>query len=91
MQLVANIGWLTNGNTHLTMMDQDTVFVRGLAPGIHHEELSDLFSEIGPIKSAFVVVEKEGPRKGISRGFGFVQFALARSTETCFWRIEILF
>ncbi len=57
--------------------ERDTVFVRGLAAGTHHDELNEAFSDVGPVKEAFVVVEKNGPNKGKSRGFGFVQFALS--------------
>ena len=58
-------------------MHRDTVFVRGLQPGTNHEELNEFFSEIGPVREAYIVVEKDGPNKGKSRGFGFVRFALA--------------
>jgi len=59
------------------MSESDSVFVRGLLPGINTEELNDVFAEVGPVKSAFIVVDKDGPNKGKSKGYGFVQFALA--------------
>jgi len=60
---------------------QDTVFVRNLCDSVDDDALNEAFSEIGPVKSAFVIVHKEGPRKGQSRGFGFVQFALPEDAE----------
>ncbi|CAK8988367.1 RNA-binding protein 28 (RNA-binding motif protein 28) [Durusdinium trenchii] len=60
----------------------DTVFVRGLRPGVNDDELNEAFGDVGPVKSAFIVVEKDGPNKGKSRGFGFVQYALPEDAAT---------
>lgn len=56
--------------------EKDTVFVRNIADGVNVAELSEIFGDIGPVKHCFIVVEKEGPNKGKSKHFGFVQFAL---------------
>mmetsp|Transcript_37125 Transcript_37125/g.60511 ORF Transcript_37125/g.60511 Transcript_37125/m.60511 type:complete len:88 (-) Transcript_37125:2452-2715(-) len=65
-----------------TEKPRDTVFVRNIAVGTHTDELNEAFSEIGPVKDAFIVVEKNGPNKGKSKGFGFVQFALPEDAVT---------
>ena len=53
--------------------DSRTVFVRGVSFDVDEKTLADEFSDVGPIKSAFMVKHK-GQEK--HRGFGFVQFAL---------------
>lgn len=53
--------------------DPRTVFVRGIDASVTDEALQEFFSEIGPVKKAFLVKRgKDGPH----RGFGFVQFAI---------------
>lgn len=48
------------------------LFVRGLAPAVTTEDLTNFFSESYPIKNALVVLDKETK---VSKGFGFVTFA----------------
>jgi nucleolar protein 4 len=56
--------------------DPRSVFVRGIDASVTNEQLQELFSEIGPVKNAFLVRRgKDGPH----RGFGFVQFAVQES------------
>ena len=50
-----------------------SVFVRGLPFDTTDQGLEDLFSEIGPVRGAFIVTDKVTKA---SRGFGFVEFAL---------------
>ena len=58
--------------------DPRTVFVRGLAPEVDDQKLTERFSDVGPVKRAFLVRQgKDGPH----RGFGFVQFALQEDAE----------
>lgn len=47
------------------------VFVRGLAPTVTTQDLTDFFSESYPIKNALVVLDKETK---VSKGYGFVTF-----------------
>ncbi|KNC52295.1 RNA-binding protein 28 [Thecamonas trahens ATCC 50062] len=49
------------------------VHVRGLPPSFTTAQLEALFSEVGPLRHAFVVTEKGSM---VSRGFGYVHFAL---------------
>ncbi|USP76082.1 putative RNA-binding protein C4F6.14 [Curvularia clavata] len=48
------------------------LFVRGLAPEVTSEDLTEYFSESYPIKNALVVLDKETRE---SKGYGFVTFA----------------
>ncbi|KAH7395279.1 hypothetical protein DE146DRAFT_659714 [Phaeosphaeria sp. MPI-PUGE-AT-0046c] len=48
------------------------LFVRGLAPTVTTQGLTDFFSESYPIKNALVVLDKETK---VSKGYGFVTFA----------------
>lgn len=48
------------------------LFVRGLAPTVTTEDLTEYFSESYPIKNALVVLDKESRE---SKGYGFVTFA----------------
>jgi RNA recognition motif-containing protein len=59
--------------------DEATVFVRNLPLDLLGPELEEVFSEVGPVKSAAVIHNKRVPGGGpqLSRGFGFVTFALA--------------
>jgi nucleolar protein 4 len=48
------------------------LFIRGLAPTVTTEDLTNFFSESYPIKNALVVLDKETK---VSKGYGFVTFA----------------
>ncbi|KAH8724917.1 hypothetical protein GQ44DRAFT_708016 [Phaeosphaeriaceae sp. PMI808] len=48
------------------------LFIRGLAPTVTTQDLTDFFSESYPIKNALVVLDKESK---VSKGYGFVTFA----------------
>lgn len=55
------------------------LFIRGLAPTVTTEALTDYFSESYPIKNALVVLDKETRE---SKGYGFVTFADAEDAQT---------
>ena len=55
-----------------------TVHVTGLPESYTTEQLSTLFSDVGPIKSAFVVVDRISQ---VSKGYGFVKFVLQQDAE----------
>ena len=57
------------------------MFVRNLPYSCGDKGLEEAFSEIGPVKEAFIVAEKKG-EGGKSKGFGFVHFALAEDAAT---------
>lgn len=48
------------------------LFVGGLAYSVNDDQLRDFFAEIGEVKSATVIVDREMNR---SKGFGFVEMA----------------
>ena len=58
--------------------DSGTIFVRGLAPQVDDEKLLGKFSDVGPVKSAFVV--RTGAA-GASKGYGFVKFAIESDAQ----------
>lgn len=77
-----------------------TLFIRGLHPATTSAELEDVFSEVGPLKLAFVVKAGSGGSAGgieagdgsasaapagqSNRGIGFVTFALQQDAEKAF-------
>jgi len=58
--------------------DVGTIFVRGLASSVDDEKLLNRFSDVGPVRSAFVVRTGAG---GESKGFGFVKFAIESDAQ----------
>lgn len=62
--------------------DKTTVFVRGLPFDLDEAGLSSVFSDVGPIKSCFLIKPKGASHH---KGFGFVHYALPedalRATE----------
>lgn len=59
-------------------MDDTTCFVRNLPFSINDDKLTEMFSEIGPVKKAFLVREKGSDKH---KGYGFVTFALKEDAE----------
>lgn len=59
--------------------DKQTVFVRGVSFDVTDQELNDFFSDIGPVRQAFLVKTKGGQKA--HKGFGFVQYALQSDAE----------
>ncbi|KNC77467.1 hypothetical protein SARC_10072 [Sphaeroforma arctica JP610] len=57
-----------------------TLFVRGIPATYTDESLQELFGDIGPIKEAFIIVDKETKQ---SKRFAFVKFALKEDAITC--------
>ena len=67
-------------------MGCDTVFVRSIPDGTNKEELKELFAQTGPVRTAFIVVHKDGPKKGQSKGYGFVRYSLSDdAAEAAIW------
>ena len=67
------------GNTdNPAAMKGNTVFVRNLPLSLDHQGLEDLFTSVGPIRSAFVVNGKDGKPRGI----GFVKFSMQEDAFT---------
>merc|ERR1711874_260919 len=55
-----------------------TLFVRNLPYSTTNEDLEKVFSDVGPVKSCFVVSDKES---GKCRGFGYVKFTMLEDAE----------
>ncbi|KAJ6547176.1 hypothetical protein B0H19DRAFT_1164315 [Mycena capillaripes] len=58
-----------------------TLFVSNLPYTATSVDLQTLFSDIAPVRSAFVVTE---PGTGVSKGVGYVSFALKEDAESAF-------
>ena len=58
--------------------DPCTVFVRSLPYDATDAALEEHFSEVGPVRSAFVVKDRATQQ---GRGFGFVTFALPEDAQ----------
>ncbi|KAJ3516305.1 hypothetical protein NLJ89_g1208 [Agrocybe chaxingu] len=62
-----------------------TLFISNLPYSATSVDLQTLFSDIAPVKSAFVVTEHG---TGISKGVGYVSFAIKEDAETAFEAIS---
>lgn len=58
--------------------DKRTVFVRGIAFGTGPEDFEAHFSELGPVRTSFLVKDKGQTGH---KGFGFVQYALPEDAQ----------
>lgn len=58
--------------------DSRTVFIRGVSYATDEKALEDAFTDIGPVRSCFLV-RNRGEAK--HKGFGFVQFAIQEDAE----------
>ncbi|EAU86772.1 ribosomal processing [Coprinopsis cinerea okayama7 len=62
-----------------------TLFVSNLPYTATSVDLQTLFSDIAPVRSAFVVTEQG---TGVSKGVGYVSFALKEDAESCYTKIS---
>jgi nucleolar protein 4 len=62
-------------------MHRSTLFVSNLPYTATSVDLQTLFSDIAPVRSAFVVTE---PGTGVSKGVGYVSFALKEDAQSAF-------
>jgi nucleolar protein 4 len=62
-----------------------TLFVSNLPYTATSVDLETLFSDIAPVRTAFVVTEQGS---GVSKGVGYVSFALKEDAETCFKQVS---
>jgi nucleolar protein 4 len=62
----------TNATPKAKEVARRQLFIRGLAPTVTTQDLTEFFSESYPIKNALVVLDKETK---VSKGYGFVTFA----------------
>ncbi|KAG8767908.1 RNA recognition motif-containing protein, partial [Serendipita sp. 405] len=63
-----------------------TVFVSNLPYTATSTDLKTLFSDVAPVKNAFVVLEKESK---VSKGVGYVTFAMQEDAQACVERQTI--
>lgn len=64
---------------------RSTLFVSNLPYTATSVDLQTLFSDIAPVRSAFVVTE---PGTGVSKGVGYVAFALKEDAQSAFETIS---
>jgi nucleolar protein 4 len=69
----------------ITLSSSSTLFVSNLPYTATSVDLQTLFSDIAPVRSAFVVTEHG---TGVSKGVGYVSFALKEDAETAFESIS---
>ncbi|PPQ85119.1 hypothetical protein CVT25_004219 [Psilocybe cyanescens] len=67
-----------------TVPHGSTIFVSNLPYNATSVDLETLFSDIAPVRSAFVVTEQG---TGVSKGVGYVSFALKEDAESAFENI----
>ncbi|KAI9203198.1 uncharacterized protein BJ171DRAFT_425619, partial [Polychytrium aggregatum] len=61
---------------------KQTLFIRDLPYSATSQDLEAFFSEIGPVRSSFVVADKDASNgEHRNKGFGFVTFALKEDAE----------
>lgn len=67
-----------------TQHSKATLFVRNIPYDATNHELEEFFSDLGPIRSCFVVMDKaqeEDTAKPQNKGFGYVHYALAEDAQ----------
>ena len=62
-----------------------TIFVSNLPYSATSTDLQTLFSDIGPVRSAFVVLEQG---TGVSKGVGYVSFAIREDAQAAFDKVN---
>lgn len=62
-----------------------TIFVSNLPYSATSTDLQTLFSDIGPVRSAFVVLEQG---TGVSKGVGYVSFAIREDAQTAYEKVN---
>ena len=66
---------------YITVPNRSTLFVSNLPYTATSVDLQTLFSDIAPVRSAFVVLEHG---TGVSKGVGYVSFAIKEDAQTVF-------
>ena len=68
----------TSKEKPLSLYSKSTLFVSTLPFTATNEELESFFSQIGPVRSCFVIKDKES---GQHKGCGYVQYALPQDAD----------
>jgi nucleolar protein 4 len=68
----------TNDSSSDEVYSKNTIFVSTLPFDATKEDIEEFFSSVGPIRSCFIIKNKE---TGHSTGCGYVQFALPEDAE----------
>lgn len=66
-------------------MHRSTLFVSNLPYTATSTDLKTLFSDLAPVRSAFIVTE---PGSGVSKGVGYVAFAIKEDAQMAFEKIS---
>ena len=81
------VGGLDAISAFLTRMpSRSTLFVSNLPYTATSTDLKTLFSDIAPVRSAFVVLEHG---TGVSKGVGYVSFAITEDAKAAFHHISV--
>lgn len=81
MRLLRLIYW----NILKSTKNSSTLFISNLPYTATSVDLETLFSDIAPVRTAFVVTEQG---TGVSKGVGYVSFAMKEDAEMCFKQVS---
>lgn len=69
----------------LTRSNRSTLFVSNLPYSATSTDIKTLFSDLGPVRSAFVVTD---PTSGSSKGVGYVSFSIREDAVLAFEKVN---
>lgn len=62
-------------------MDNKKLYVGNLPWSVTNDSLREMFSQFGEVVDAVIIIDRNSPQEGRSKGFGFVTFATEESAK----------